>query len=84
MITSILDNPKVIYTNGADKETARNIIRKIRNDIGYREEEILLNLAKVEQNIEVPKGYMQYVFYGKNGDGFQAGKYVNGSYGITC
>jgi predicted AlkP superfamily phosphohydrolase/phosphomutase len=83
MRTEFLSNPEVKYSNGANVETARTIIRKIGNDIAYREKEILLNLAEVEQNTEVPEGYVQYYFYSKTGEGFQAGKYTNGSFGIS-
>jgi hypothetical protein len=76
-------NENVKYTNGATKETAKTILQRINKDIAYREKEILSNLAEVEQNTEVPNGYTQYWFYDKDGNGFQAGKYANGSYGIS-
>jgi predicted AlkP superfamily phosphohydrolase/phosphomutase len=76
-------NKNVKYTNGATKETAKTILQRINKDIAYREKEILSNLAEVEQNTEVPNGYTQYWFYDKDGNGFQAGKYANGSYGIS-
>lgn len=76
-------NENVKYSNGANKTTALIILNKIKSDIAYREEEILQNLAEVEQNKDVPEGYIQYRFYNKEGEGFQAGKYANGSYGIT-
>lgn len=76
-------NDSVIFSNGATFEMAKIIIRKLGQDLGFREEEILSNLAEVEQNNDVPEGYIQYVFYDKNGEGFQAGKYPNGNYGIT-
>ncbi|MDD5239955.1 MAG: hypothetical protein PHH61_05870 [Candidatus Nanoarchaeia archaeon] len=83
MRTNFLDSKEIKYTNGATIEMARTIIRKIGTDIAYRENEILSNLDTVEQNTEVPEGYIQYIFYSKTGDGFQAGKYANGSYGIS-
>ncbi len=73
----------VKFTNGATKTTATIIINKIKNNLGYREQTILENLTEVEQNNNVPEGYTQYVFYNHTGEGFQAGKYANGSYGIT-
>lgn len=73
----------VKFTNGATKETAQVILNKISKDIANREKEILKTLTEIEQNNEVPTGYVQYWFYDKNGEGFQAGKYVNGSYGIS-
>lgn len=83
MRTSFLSKPEINYTNGANEETARIILRKIQTDIAYREEEILHDLAEVEQNNDVPEGYIQYKFYNKDGEAFQAGKYANGSYGIS-
>lgn len=76
-------NKNTKYTNGATKEVAEVILQKINKDLAYREKEILKNLVEVEQNTEVPNGYIQYWFYDKNGNGFQAGKYANGSYGIS-
>jgi hypothetical protein len=73
----------VKFTNGATKETAQTILNRIKSDIAYREQNILNNLAEVEQNTEVPSGYIQYWFYDKSGEGFQAGLYANGSYGIS-
>jgi hypothetical protein len=75
------DNVK--FTNGATEETAKTILSRIKSDIAFREQNILDNLAEVEQNTEVPNGYIQYWFYNKDGEGFQAGKYANGSYGIS-
>ena len=73
------------YHNGADKETANMIIRRVKNQtgLGYREKEILSNLAEVEQNNNVPEGYLQYIFYDVEGNGFQAGKDAYGNWGIT-
>lgn len=73
----------VKLTNTAQKDIAELIINKIWNQTGYREKKIIKNLAEVKRNIDVPKGYIQYWFYDKEGNGFQAGKYENGSYGIT-
>lgn len=73
----------VKLTNTAQKDVAELIINKIWNQAGYREKEIIKNLAEVKRNTEVPEGYIQYWFYDKEGNGFQAGKYENGSYGIT-
>lgn len=74
---------KVKLTNTAQKDIAELIINKIWNQAGYREKEIIKNLTEVERNTEVPEGYIQYRFYDNNGNGFQAGKYKNGSYGIS-
>ena len=74
---------KVKLINTAQKDIAELIINKIWNQMGYREKEILKNLAEVEKNTEVPSGYIQYWFYDKDGNGFQAGLYANGSYGIS-
>lgn len=74
----------VALTNTAQKDIAELIINKIWSQSGYREKEIIKNLSEVENNTEVPNGYIQYVFYDKEGNGFQAGKSVNGSYGITA
>ena len=78
---------EIHYHNGADKNIANLILRKIKNQMGYREKEIVANLAEVEQNQEVPKGYIQYWFYDAEGNGFQAGYSANlpngGSWGIT-
>lgn len=76
-------NNNIKFKNGAIKETAEKILLKINNDLGYREKEILNNLESIENNKDVPEGYIQYVFYDKEGNGFQAGKYNNGRYGIT-
>jgi len=81
--TEFLNDPDINYTNGATIAIARTIVRKIGKDISWREENILKNLETVEQNNEVPEGYIQYVFYDKKGNGFQAGKYSNGSYGVS-
>lgn len=74
---------EIHYHNGADKDIANLILRKIKNQMGYREKEIVANLAEVEQNQEVPKGYIQYRFYDVEGNGFQAGKDIYGNWGIT-
>ncbi|MDD2496183.1 MAG: hypothetical protein PHE29_13455 [Tissierellia bacterium] len=73
----------VKFTNGATKEAAKTILNRIKNDIAFREQEVIDNLSEVERNTDVPAGYIQYWFYDKNGEGFQAGKYANGSYGIS-
>lgn len=73
----------VKFENGANEQTAKEIIKRIKSDIAFRENEILKNLASVENNKDVPAGYVQYKFYDKEGNGFQAGKYANGSYGIS-
>lgn len=76
---------EIYYHNGADKKTANMIIRRVKNQtgLGYREKEILSNLAEVEQNNNVPEGYLQYIFYDVEGNGFQAGKDIYGNWGIT-
>ena len=61
---------EIHYHNGADKDIANLILRKIKNQMGYREKEIVANLAEVEQNQEVPKGYIQYWFYDAEANGF--------------
>lgn len=73
----------ILYHSGVDQRTAKEILRKIKSQIGYREKEILENLAEVENNLEVPEGYLQYIFYDAGGEGFQAGKDVYGKWGIT-
>lgn len=83
MNTEFLNNPNIKYTNGANIKTAKTILERISNDIAFREKEIISNLVEVEQNTGVPEGYIQYWFYDKDGNGFQAGKYANGSYGIS-
>jgi hypothetical protein len=76
---------EVLYHNGATEKIANMIIRKVKNQtgLGYRENEILSNLAEVEQNNNVPEGYLQYIFYDVEGNGFQAGKDAYGNWGIT-
>ena len=76
---------EIHYYNGADKKTANMIIRRVKNQtgLGYRENEILKNLAEVEQNNNVPEGYLQYIFYDVEGNSFQAGKDAYGNWGIT-
>ena len=74
---------EIYYHNGADKDIANLILRKIKNQMGYREKEIVANLAEVEQNNNVPEGYLQYIFYDVEGNGFQAGKDIYGNWGIT-
>lgn len=73
----------VKFENGANEKTAKEIIKMVKSDIAFRENEILNNLATIENNKEVPAGYIQYKFYDKEGNGFQAGKYANDSWGIT-
>jgi hypothetical protein len=74
---------QVEFINGANIQMAKTIIFRTAKDFGYREKEILENLASVERNNNVPEGYIQYIFYNNEGEGFQAGKYANGSYGIS-
>lgn len=74
---------KVKLTNTAQRDISELIINKIWNQAGNREREIIKNLAEVKRNTEVPEGYIQYWFYDKEGNGFQAGKYENGMYGIS-
>jgi len=81
--TEFLNDSSIKYSNGANVKTAKTIIERISKDIAFREKDILDNLVEVEQNTEVPTGYTQYWFYDKEGNGFQAGKYANGSYGIS-
>lgn len=72
----------VLFENGANEGTAKMIINMLKNEFGYREKEILLNLKSVEQNKEVPEGYTIYRFYNKNGEGFEAGSTPTG-YRVT-
>lgn len=75
-----LDNVK--FTNGATKTTAETILKGISKDLAERENNILDNLAEVEQNNYVPAGYTIYEFCDKNGDSFEAGKTPAG-YSVT-
>jgi len=71
------------FTDGANVETAREILDGVKNDISYRENTILQNLAEVQKNDKVPEGYLIYSFYSVNGNGFEAGQTPSG-YSITC
>ncbi len=73
----------VNFKNGANKETAREILEGVKKDISCRENIILQNLASVEKNNEVPADYVIYSFFDQKGNGFEAGK-TPLKYSITC
>lgn len=77
-----IDTEEVQYKNGANRQTAETIIKKLSDQFGFRELDILENLATVEKNNNVPSDYTIYKFFNEFGEGFEAGKTPSG-YGVT-
>jgi hypothetical protein len=77
-----INTEEVQYKNGADRQTAETIIKKLSDQFGFRELDILENLTTVEKNNNVPANYIIYKFFNEIGEGFEAGKTPRG-YGVT-